>query len=242
MASGDERQDELDALAGEYVLGTLDAAERTAVDARLQREPDLAAAVDAWAARLAPLDENIAPATPPASQFEEIMRSLDAPETGGADIVALRGQVSRWRFASIATGAIAAALALFMVFTNLPTGTVPQGPKMVAYLQDKDQKLHYLASTDAKSGKLVLKRLGGEPASGKSHELWAIGGGRDKPESLGVINARHEVPLGRIGPATPDYLGGITLAVSLEPAGGSPTGQPTGPVLLTGKFVELPQT
>ncbi len=41
----------------------------------------------------------------------------------------------------------------------------------------------------------------------------------------------------RLGKVDPALLGDTVFAVSLEPEGGSPTGQPTGPVLYTGKLV-----
>ena len=47
--------DEIDALAGQYVLGTLDADERRAADARLVSDTAFRAAVAAWQSRLQPL-------------------------------------------------------------------------------------------------------------------------------------------------------------------------------------------
>ena len=245
MASNDDHIIELASeLAGEFALGTLDAAERVAVEARLQREPALAKAVLEWQEKLAPLDEKIAPIEPPNEQLDRVFARIDSQigePQNGAKIIALRNQVSRWRFASIASGAIAAALALFMVFGIIPSTPGPGGPQMVALLESKDSTLAYVASIDMRSGKISLKRLGAGAGPKKSHELWAIGGGRTKPQSLGVINASAEIPISQIGPATPEYIKNITLAVSLEPEGGSPTGQPTGPVLFTGKCVELPE-
>lgn len=267
MASGEDQKDELaselasefDALAAEYVVGTLDAAERVAFEARLGTSPALARAVRQWQARLAPLDAATSPVEPPAEQFDKIISRLDVLDRldrldrldggdhsstvgEGAEIIQLKRQARIWRGATISTGSIAAALALFMLFTDIPGSLIglDGGPEMVAVLESPDRKVVYVASANGKTGKVVVKRLGAGPAPGKAHELWAIGGGRDKPQSLGVIARRAEIPVNRIGPATAPYLGGITLAVSLEPEGGSPTGQPTGPVLFTGKFVALP--
>ena len=248
MASSDNR-DEYD-LAGEYVLGTLDEAERVAVEARLLREPALAAAIAEWQEKLSPLDEVIQPVEPPTGQLNKIFVQIDGQgsqgEQGdgaqtGAEVIQLRGQVTKWRFASIASGALAAALALFMVFGNITSPRDTGAPQMVALLESADSKLAYVASINTESGLLLIKRHGLGPATGKSHQLWAIGGGRAKPESLGVINASAEISIGRISPAKPDNLGGVTLAISLEPPGGSPTGQPTGPVLFSGKFIGLPE-
>ena len=64
-----------------------------------------------------------------------------------------------------------------------------------------------------------------------------MGGGRDKPQSLGVIDAAYRIPASKLGKIDPAILGDTVFAVSLEPEGGSPTSQPTGPVLFTGKLV-----
>ena len=80
-------------------------------------------------------------------------------------------------------------------------------------------------------------RLAPRPAEGRSYELWALGAGRKAPESLGVINARAEIPAQLLGSLDSARLQDTVFAISDEPAGGSPTGQPTGPVLFTGKIV-----
>ena len=127
MASNEDHKDELASeLAGEYVLGTLDEAERVAVEARLLREPALARAVQQWQERLAPLDAVTPPHQPPAGQLDNILKGIDAqpdrdPSSSyGAEIIQLKRQARIWRMATISTGAIAAALALFMVFTDIP--------------------------------------------------------------------------------------------------------------------------
>jgi anti-sigma-K factor RskA len=64
-----------------------------------------------------------------------------------------------------------------------------------------------------------------------------VGGGRDKPQSLGVIDASFRIPASKLGKIDPAVLNDTLFAVSLEPKGGSPTSQPTGPVMFTGKLV-----
>ncbi|TIP55629.1 anti-sigma factor, partial [Mesorhizobium sp.] len=72
--------------------------------------------------------------------------------------------------------------------------------------------------------------VSGERAAGKDFELWMIEG-KNAPVSMGVIPAGQTARM-TISPAVQERLAqGAVLAVSLEPAGGSPTGQPTGPVV-----------
>jgi anti-sigma-K factor RskA len=61
----------------------------------------------------------------------------------------------------------------------------------------------------------------------------------DKPHSLGLIDPARPVRV----TVPPDLAGrfgsNAVLAVSLEPPGGSPTGQPTGPVVANGRLTSL---
>ena len=70
-------------------------------------------------------------------------------------------------------------------------------------------------------------------AAGRALELWALPEGRD-PRSLGVVSASGVARIALAGPADLALRQVPALAISLEPAGGSPTGKPTGPVLYTG--------
>jgi len=75
-----------------------------------------------------------------------------------------------------------------------------------------------------------------------SYELWLISSQSPTPRSLGVVGndefTQRPIP-GNFDVAT---LRTASYAVSLEPAGGSPSGVPTGPVLFTGKIVEAVPT
>ena len=85
-------RDEIDVLAGEYVLGTLDAAERTAVGARRRREAPLDAAIEAWEERLAPLAETLPAVAPAAGLWPSIETRLDA----GGRATRARSASSTW--------------------------------------------------------------------------------------------------------------------------------------------------
>ncbi|TIR45483.1 MAG: anti-sigma factor, partial [Mesorhizobium sp.] len=80
--------------------------------------------------------------------------------------------------------------------------------------------------------------VSGERAAGKDFELWMIEG-KNAPVSMGVIPAGQTARM-TISPAVQERLAqGAVLAVSLEPAGGSPTGQPTGPVVAAGDLKSI---
>ncbi len=225
MALDEDRE----GLAAEYALGTLSAAERAEAATLMLHDPVFAKSVGAWERRLAPLCEATPERRPPAEVWRKIKPRLADTKADGA-VVALKRQVSLWRGASVGLAALAAALAAFLLINPRNGGL--EG-RYVAVLQSEGPGPAFVAAVDLVAGTISVRRVGVEPQAGKSYEVWAVGGGRDKPQSLGVIDASLKVPQSRFGTLEPDTV----LAISLEPEGGSPTGQPTGPVLFTGKLV-----
>jgi anti-sigma-K factor RskA len=223
----------LEALAGEYVLGTLSAAERLEAQTLLSQNSDFAAAVDLWTRRLTPLLLAARSIAPPAQLRERILASIGAASPSG-NVVDLAKRVSFWRSVSLVASAIAAALALFILFKPAPQ-VVPGN--YVAVLQPEGPGAAFVASINVKDGTISVKRLGSQAEAGKTYELWAVGGGREKPQSLGVIDASLKIPASQLGKVDPTTLNETIFAISVEPQGGSPTGAPTGPVLYTGKLV-----
>ena len=232
-----DMDEEREALAAEFVLGTLSAAERADMVFRLRTDPELKRAVEAWEARLAPLNETAAPIEPPEGLEASVNRRI--AELGGyrSEVALLRRRLRAWQTASLVTGAIAAGLAaLILVRAPEPGAPAPANGSYVAVLQAEGPGPAFVAAIDLARGTISVRRVAAQGQSGKSYELWAVGGGRDQPQSLGVIDASLKIPVTRLGdPAS--GLVDTTLAISLEPEGGSPTGQPTGPVLFTGKLV-----
>jgi anti-sigma-K factor RskA len=106
-------EDDIDGLAGEYVLGSLDPDERRDVDARRKTDPALHQAIQAWERRFGPLSERAPEVTPPAHLYGSILTRIDQHgATRSAEIVPLRrGGSHRWSLAAV-TSALAACLAL----------------------------------------------------------------------------------------------------------------------------------
>ena len=122
-------EEDIDGLAAEYVLGSLDPAERAEVDARRKDDASLAAAIEAWQRRLGPLSEQVPGVEPPNHLFHSILSRIPAQESQPghtAEIVPFRGRSARrLRFATGA-GALAACLALAVVWsTHTPPGHPP---------------------------------------------------------------------------------------------------------------------
>ena len=171
-----------------------------------------------------------------------------------ANVVQLARGVSRWRRMTAVMGAIAALLALYIGLAQFAPGLVPLGPRapvvaqapspaqlgarLVAVLQQEPTAPAFLLTVDPQSRTLVVRRVSATPEAGRSYELWLISSQFSAPKSLGVVGndefTQRPIP-GNFDVAT---LRAASYAVSLEPAGGSPSGVPTGPVLFTGKIVE----
>lgn len=234
-------------VAAEYALGTLDALERADVAARLDLDPALAEAVTRWEATLVPLIYGVAPVDPPASVWSEIDRRISAfAPRGRTTLHVVKESVATpeeepaggWRLWAIAATIAAVALGGLFVRERLISTPLPVEP-LVATLSADGQAPAFLLTVDVARRALTVRRIGAEVAPDKSHELWLVSDKVGKPVSLGLVGgAASSATLAKYDPAT---FEGATYAVSLEPRGGSSTGQPTGPVVFSGKLIELPK-
>lgn len=120
--------DDIDGLAGEYVLGSLDPAERAGVNARRSADIPLAVAIAAWQRRLDPLSESAPGISPPPDLFDTILSRISG-ETGQpivlARVIALPRNRKSWqRISALGASALAACLALaigWFIHTQLAT-------------------------------------------------------------------------------------------------------------------------
>lgn len=227
--------EDMEELAAEFALGTLPALERQEAEALMAKDANFAAQVKAWERRLVPLALALEPVEAPPRIRGAVMKAIAGDAAGSDTVVSWKRKASAWRWATVGTSAIAALLAAF-ILVGSPTNPVTD-QRYVAVLQAEGPGPAFLASIDLKNGSISVRTVGAVAQPGKSYELWAIGGGRDKPQSLGVIDASFRIPASKLGKIDPTVLGDTLFAVSLEPEGGSPTSQPTGPVMFTGKLV-----
>lgn len=224
--------DERDALAGEYVLGTLSAAEREAVQARLASDADLAQAVAAWEKRLHPLAALAEPVAPPARLWQRIETSLNLrPPTPWWQ----RGWHSLALWRGLAVSGMAAAALMAAVLVNQPPADAPRFLVVLVAPQDKAPGWVVQAS-DTRSVSLIPLATVEVPAD-KALEFWTKADDWNAPVSLGLVKPgqRLQVPLDKLPALQPNQLFELTL----EPATGSPTGRPTGPIQFIGRAVPV---
>ena len=230
--------EDIDALAAEYALGTLPAAERASVALRARMEPTLAAAIECWERRLSPLSETIAAREVPADLWAKIEDRIEA-QSGGTNVVGIERRLRRWKAATFAASAIAASL---LAFVGVREFAQPAADKtLVAVLQKDPQSPAFLVSVDLERRQMTIRAVAAKPEPGKSYELWLVHDQLKTPRSLGLVGAQPITVGPTLAAYAPNVIEDATLAVSLEPPGGSPTGAPTGPVLWTGKLLQATQ-
>lgn len=224
----DHSEDEL--TAAEYALGVLSGAERTAAELRLAREPAFARLVSAWEERLAPLVAEIDEVSPPPQAWDRIAAALPSqPEARSG----LWSSLAFWRGFGLASALAAACLALFIYL-----GAANHGEPLVAAI-DGGGHHHFVATVDARRTTIaVMPAAFAGDVNGRVPELWLIPAD-GKPRALGLLQADHAVTLAMPAALSPLATPNAVLAVSLEPPGGSPTGQPTGSVIASGKLENL---
>jgi anti-sigma-K factor RskA len=217
--------------AAEYVLGVLGVAERRQAEQRLTHDQAFAQEVAFWEERLGGLADAVAPVAPPERTWSRIARATRARNPGES----LWESLAFWR--SFAIGSAVLAAASIGALTFIAISPVAR-PPLLATLGAANGQPGFVAAVNAGGTTLMVVPAALLTSDPRAMELWLIPAG-DKPHSLGLIApgrpVRIEVPrdlVTRIGVDS-------ALAVSLEPPGGSPTGQPTGPVIASGKLTGL---
>lgn len=237
--SANEQSGGPDMTAAEHALRLLSGPEAGDARARESSDPGFAAEAARWRGRLASLHEETNAVAPPDAVWQRIEAAIGSSPAANDNVVALRRKLFAWRAAAAGMTALAASLALVIGLRPAPSLTPPQQQvqqrvaPLVAMIGDKGA-VAVVASWDPAARQLVLAVPGTMPADARhSHELWVIPAG-GKPTSLGTMPAGKRMHM-RLAEAIADLLqDGATIAISVEPPGGSPTGAPTGPVVAAG--------
>lgn len=269
-----------DILAGEYVLGTLNAAERETVDRARVGDAELDRAIRDWERRLHPLTGAVPSLAPPPQTWAAVeaaighdaplmpaaepgrvahashagpsglgaasggesgphgnIRPLRRPVTDAAP--ALRKRVAFWRLSTLGAGlALAASLAALVVVGPWFRPGAPS--HYVAVVNAGGELPALIVNVDTGAGLVSVRPVAAAAPADKSLELWYIGAGQ-MPRSLGTIGTSGSI----IRASTAGFAGfapaEIVFAVTEEPPGGSPSGQPTGRVVYSGKLIPIPE-
>lgn len=231
-------QEERGTLAGEYVLGLLDPADGARCDTLTDSDPEFAALVEEWRRRMLEIDLSAEPQPPTADLWARIERSIarraalshrrrPAPPPG--PLAALWQSLPLWRGIGIAA---AAAVLVLGVSLALQLRVAAGTPILVAVLVAAENRPTAIVNA-FRDGRVELVPIAPLVApAGRSLQVWTLWDRARGPVSVGLLDAMRSLPLDLRGlpGAVPEQL----FEVTLEPAGGSPTGRPTGPILMKG--------
>jgi anti-sigma-K factor RskA len=205
--------------AAEVVLGLLSDEDRVAFRGQMMQDPALRAEVTLWSEHFAALTDDIAPVTPPATVLQASQLTLFGPPQ------------PRWpRLLRLFAGGALVAVSLYLLVSPFVFDRNSRDNDLLATLQSADQYFVMNAAFDPDTGRLFVQPVNAAGWSAeRDYEVWLIAGDA-APVSLGLVPRAEQGSL-EITPQVQTLMAGGTLAVSVEPLGGSPTGAPTGEVL-----------
>ncbi len=220
-------------LASEYAMGVLEGGEMRAAERRFETDPLFRQAVEDWQNQLTPMLDEVEPVDPPASVWVGVQeRTGDASAAAG-----WWSSLGFWRGFSALSGGVAAAAVAALLFLP-PAGLLLQHKPvqpLIATLTAQGQAPAFVARFDPETGALFVRAALDDKTEQRVAELWLIPGD-GVPRSLGLLDKQGLGDLKLSSKNLAVFGDGATLAVSLEPEGGSPTGAPTGPVIASGKL------
>jgi anti-sigma-K factor RskA len=228
------------ALAAEFVLGTLSPRVRRRFQHHLRYDVQLRRIVEQWQQRIDPMASALPDKQPPERVWRAIAARLHAPPLARttANSAATAGF---WRRATLALGVIVLVIAAYLVQSLVVKG---EAPEMLAVLSDERAEAALLVAWSIKPTptKTIKVRVVTHPQMppDTSWELWLIPARHmDKPISAGFVGMSAEQTITVRGSTAEALAGAWGFAVSVEPKGGSPTGAPTGQVLFKGPCIKI---
>jgi anti-sigma-K factor RskA len=229
----------------EYVLGVLDADARAAVEREVVASDAVAVTVALWQRRLMPLVGEITPIEPPPYVWERIrdqlgLRAVPTRTPPATKRPGLWENLRFWHGLALGASAVALACLVLLMLPSRSVAPLPPAAYMASAINQDNGQVGWTATMDLTQGHMVVVPAKPQAiATGRAPELWLIPPG-GKPIAVGMIASDAPTTLtldrsvlARLGTAA-------ALAVSLEPPGGSPTGQPTGPVIAQGAIGASP--
>jgi anti-sigma-K factor RskA len=229
-------REDLDRLAAEHVMGLLEGEEAVTAEKLLAQDVEFERMVHDWRVRLGELDTTsklVEPSPDLWARIEADLTPLAAVQPTqakqGWSLAALWNSLGFWR----ATGLAGAAAAL-VLSVGLAVSIREQGrqPVLVAVLlTDANRPAAVVnAFADGRAELVPIDPIAVPP--GRALQVWTLWDRARGPVSVGLMNAARRLPLdlGQLPKPGPDQL----FEISLEPETGSPTGRPTGPVLMKG--------
>jgi anti-sigma-K factor RskA len=225
--------------AAEFVLGLLDAETHAAAERRVHSDTAFAREVAAWQKHFAAFDDTADPVVPPEDLWRRIEAGMGAaaPAAQVAPPSLLRrfwNSLGALRVAALSGTAAAVAFAFLAVVSLRHADEVAaRKPVYVAILvDDATRQAGAIVNAFADGRVEMIPLVDMSVPAGRALQVWTLWNREVGPRSVGLLDRARATPLDlqRLPTTAADQLFEITL----EPAGGSPTGRPTGPILYKG--------
>jgi anti-sigma-K factor RskA len=215
-----DNPDLVDRLAAEYVLGTLRGPARRRFERWRANTPHVDQRCRYWEEHLMHVAKGLKPVQPPAHVWAAIRMRLNL----GAGRSSRRWARS-WALA--ASIVLVAGLAGLLYWRSLPSVRATATSTIAAKSGDEIWQVEVFGATN----RLVVHaaKLAAPPA-GRDYELWALPK-NGNPVSLGVLPTEGTSTRALTAIQKAALASSSQVAVSIEPPGGSPTGQPTGDIV-----------
>lgn len=217
-----------DRLAASYVLGGMKGAAMRRFAHLMRDDARLRQTVNEWEDRMLPLALSLEPIAPPAQVWQHIAQDIRQARPQAPPKAGWWQGLRFWQFLA---GGLAVAVIGLSVSLSYYLPASHQPVRTLALLTSSDGTSSYVMNRVGQGAISVQSVAAITPEASKALELWAITPGA-APRSLGLVQAKGTTVLQLATPPAP----GDTVAITIEPAGGSPSGAPTGPVVLSGTF------
>ncbi len=219
---------QIDSLAAEYVLGTMQSPARQRFESVIAERGDVRVAVWRWERHLNGLMVGLEPQRPPRRIWKKIRSRINPVSPARTDAR------NWWRHFGMALPTAIALAWIAIVLLPAP------GVDRMAVFSDQNAAALWIVSADLDNKILQTTSVNAQAAAGNtSYELWVLPA-EGPPQSLGLLriaSAAIEIPISDQLADALEHAG--SLAISLEPAGGSPTGLPTGPIVYQASLVSI---
>lgn len=224
-------------LADEYVLGLLDASQARDMEAAMERDPELNAAIAASRHRFLPLDTSVTPLPAGEALWQRIESALPTQQNKPANAfksTANDNDIRRWKLAAVSSFAASFLLAAGLVYSLTRTAE----PVVVAVLLNDTGEVQAVIEDFGNEQATVRLLADFAVPNDKTIQVWTLPSRDLGPVSLGLLQGVRSSRLN--GPNLPEPRSDQLYELTLEQAGGSPTGRPTGPILAKG-FAKFPR-
>lgn len=227
--------EDLELLAAEYALGTLEGAELDRARALEATADDFRARVESWRGHFLRFDDTAEPEAASEALWQRIAASAGATPQLAVKTTQAPRRPGFWHNLALWRGlAGAAALAAILLAAALVVQLArgPESPVHVAVLNTDDGRAAAVVNVYASGiAELVPLETIAVP-QGRIIEVWTLQNREQGPVSIGRIDQARRIRLDLKNLPRPEA--NHLFELTLEPTGGSPTGKPTGPILMKG--------